>query len=96
MKILIRLYSRRCRLLQQPAGRGTKPVDLESAYRANNRGVALLEQFNYDGAAAAFREALKMAPELGIARVNLAIALFYASKDQEAADAARAAATRSP
>ena len=30
----------------------------ERAYRANNRGVALLEQFKYPEAAAAFREAL--------------------------------------
>ena len=70
-------------LLQQTGGPG-----VENAYRANNRGVALLEQFNYDGAATDFREALKIAPDLGIARVNLAIALFYANKAAEAADAA--------
>ena len=80
-------------LLQQPA----RPApDTESAYRANNRGVALLEQFNYDGAADAFRQALKTAPNLGLARVNLAIALFYANKGAEAADAARAAVTALP
>jgi len=82
-------------LLQQP-GRGTQTRDIEGAYRANNRGVALLEQFNYDGAASAFREALKTAPELGIARVNLAIALFYGNKGAEAADAARAAVSALP
>jgi Flp pilus assembly protein TadD len=80
-------------LLQQPA----RPApDVESAYRANNRGVALLEQFTYDGAADAFRQALKSAPDLGLARVNLAIALFYANKGGEAADAARAAVTALP
>src|SRR5262249_35887562 len=68
----------------------------ERAYRANNRGVALLEQFNYDGAAAAFREALKASPDLNIAKVNLAIALFYASKNAEAADAAKAAVAALP
>ena len=78
-------------LLQQPGGR-----DVESAYRANNRGVALLEQFNYDGAATAFREALKIAPDLAVARVNLAIALFYANKAAEAAEAARAGVTALP
>src|SRR5262245_42189543 len=82
--------------LQQPGGRGAKPADIESAYRANNRGVALLEQFNYDGAATAFREALKVSPDLSIARANLAIALFYASKNPEAAEAARAAVKALP
>jgi Flp pilus assembly protein TadD len=82
--------------LQQPGGRGAKPADLEGAYRANNRGVALLEQFNYDGAATAFSEALKTAPDLAIARVNLAIALLYASKNVEGADAARAGVAALP
>ena len=76
-------------LFQQTGGLG-QTRDVESAYRANNRGVALLEQFNYDGAASAFQEALKIAPDLGIARVNLAIAEFYGNKGPEAADAARA------
>jgi Tfp pilus assembly protein PilF len=48
----------------------------EDAYRANNRGVALLEQFRPADAAEAFREALKIDPSLAIARANLAIALF--------------------
>jgi tetratricopeptide (TPR) repeat protein len=75
---------------------GDSGRDVENGYRANNRGVALLEQFNYDGAATSFREALKIAPDLGIARVNLAIALFYGNKGTEAADAARAAVTALP
>ena len=70
--------------------------NIEGAYRANNRGVALLEQFNYDGAATAFRDALKIGPNLGIARVNLAIALFYGNKPAEAADAASAAVKALP
>src|SRR3989442_12074274 len=48
----------------------------EDAYRANNRGVALLEQFRAADATDAFREALKIDPTLAIARANLAIALF--------------------
>ena len=48
----------------------------EDAYRANNIGVALLEQFNYKEAAAEFRRALKLEPSLALARVNLGIALF--------------------
>ncbi len=83
-------------LVQQTASPGGQRGDAEGAYRANNRGVALLEQFNYDGAATAFREALKIAPDLGIARVNLAIALFYANKAAEAADAARAGVSALP
>jgi tetratricopeptide (TPR) repeat protein len=48
----------------------------ERAYRANNRGVALLEQFKYDEAAAAFRQALSLDPEPPVFRINLAIALL--------------------
>lgn len=66
----------------------------ESAYRANNIGVALLEQFDYEGAARSFREALEQHPSLEIARLNLAIALFYAGKTPEASTAAREAAAR--
>ena len=45
----------------------------EDAYRANNRGVALLEQFNARGAVAEFQRALKLAPQLALAQINLAI-----------------------
>ncbi|HZM91250.1 MAG TPA: FG-GAP-like repeat-containing protein [Blastocatellia bacterium] len=48
----------------------------EEAYRANNIGVALLEQFNYKQAAAEFRRALTIEPSLALARVNLGIALY--------------------
>ncbi|HEY7497933.1 MAG TPA: FG-GAP-like repeat-containing protein, partial [Vicinamibacterales bacterium] len=64
----------------------------ENAYRENNRGVALLEQYNYADAAAAFRRALAMAPDLSIARVNLAIALLYDGNAEAGATAAQAAA----
>jgi tetratricopeptide (TPR) repeat protein len=57
---------------------------LEEAYRANNVGVAHLEQFDYNAAVASFRRALAADPDLAIARVNLAIALYYAG-DHEAA-----------
>ena len=49
----------------------------EDAYRANNRGIARLEQFDYPAAAAAFRDARSLDDTLGIARVNLALALYY-------------------
>ncbi len=65
----------------------------EDAYRANNRGVALLEQFNPAAAADAFRQARHMYPSLTLARVNLAIALLYVpdldAAEREATDVAR-------
>ena len=60
----------------------------ERAYRANNIGVALLEQFNYAEAARAFRDALERDRTLAIAHVNLSLALLYA---QDPAGAAREA-----
>src|ERR1044072_1238 len=48
----------------------------EAAYRANNLGVALLEQFKHKEAADAFRRALQLDPNLALARINLGIALF--------------------
>src|SRR5688572_5517447 len=50
--------------------------DREDAYRANNLGVAHLEQFNYGESAKAFKKALELDPRMKIARVNLAIALL--------------------
>ncbi len=48
----------------------------EDAYRANNIGVALLEQFKYKEATDAFKRALQLDPKLGLARINLGIALY--------------------
>ncbi len=48
----------------------------EDAYRANNIGVALLEQFKHKEGAEAFKRALQIDPKLALARINLAIALF--------------------
>jgi len=65
----------------------------EQAYRANNRGVAELEQLKYQEAAATFRDALQRDSSLAIARVNLSIALLYgqdlAGAAREATEAAR-------
>ena len=67
----------------------------EDAYRANNIGVAHLEQFDYKEAAASFRRALALDPRLKMARVNLAIALFN-SQDADALKEAEAAAASAP
>jgi Tfp pilus assembly protein PilF len=75
-------------------GRSTARGEVrERAYRANNRGVAQLEQFKYREAADAFRDALRIDDSLTIAHVNLSLALLYApdlaGARREAAEAAR-------
>src|SRR5438552_1540695 len=49
----------------------------EAAYRANNIGVALLEQYKANEAVGSFTRALQIKPDLTIARINLSIALYY-------------------
>ena len=72
----------------------SKPNVREEAYRANNLGVALLEQFKHKEAADSFRRALQLDPSLVVARINLGIALFNipdlpaAQKELQAASAA--------
>ena len=62
----------------------------------NNRGVAELEQYSYDKAAQSFRRAIAMDEGVALPRVNLAIALYYASQLDEAAAAAAEARRRLP
>jgi len=77
-----------------------KTAAREDAYRANNLGVALLEQFKYKEAADAFKRALQLDPNLALARINLGIALFNlpdvpaAQRELHAATAVRARARR--
>src|ERR1700720_26349 len=52
-------------------------ASLEDAYRANNLGVALMEQFKYKEAADTFKHALQLDPKLALAHINLSIALYY-------------------
>src|SRR5258708_24512343 len=49
----------------------------EAAYRANNIGAALLEQYKAKEAVESFTRALQIKPDLLVARVNLSIALYY-------------------
>ncbi|MDQ3130646.1 MAG: FG-GAP-like repeat-containing protein [Acidobacteriota bacterium] len=66
-------------------------VERENAYRANNLGVAQLEQYNHKAGAEEFQRALKLDPQLKIANINLAIALFNAQDLEGAQQAANAA-----
>ncbi|MCA1634206.1 MAG: FG-GAP-like repeat-containing protein [Acidobacteria bacterium] len=68
----------------------------EDAYRANNLGVALLEQFKHMEGAEQFRRALKIDPRLALARINLAIALLYLPDAANARKEALAAASAAP
>jgi len=75
------------------AGAAARPPDREAACRENNRGVALLEQYEHQRAAEAFRRAVDLDPGFVLARANLAIALFYvpdvAAARREALEASR-------
>src|SRR5688572_15347330 len=74
----------------------TKPNAREEAYRANNTGVALLEQFKHKEAADAFRRALQLDPGLTLARINLGIALFNVPDLPPAQKELQAAAASAP
>src|SRR5215204_967882 len=78
--------------VQAPAGASAR----EEAYRANNLGVALLEQFKHKEGAEQFRRALALDPKLALARTNLAIALYNVPDLAAAQKEAEAAATLSP
>ena len=68
-----------------------QPAAREAAYRANNLGVALLEQFKHREGAEQFERALKLDPGLALARINLAVALYNVpDADAAAREAARA------
>ena len=68
----------------------------EESYRANNLGVALLEQFKHREGAEAFRRALKLDPHNALAQINLAIALYNVPDVDAARKEAEAAAALAP
>jgi tetratricopeptide (TPR) repeat protein len=72
------------------------PPSREDAYRANNRGVAYLEQYNHAEAVKEFERALALDPSLALARINLAIAQFYVPDLAAALETAKAAQSTSP
>ena len=73
-----------------------KPPAREEAYRANNIGVALLEQYKHKEAADAFKRALQLDPGLTLARINLGIALFNMPDLAPAQRELQSAATAAP
>jgi tetratricopeptide (TPR) repeat protein len=68
----------------------------EAAYRANNIGVALLEQYKPKEAADSFQRALAIDPDLQLAQINLCIALYYIPDPESAKHVAEKALTHSP
>jgi Tfp pilus assembly protein PilF len=68
----------------------------EAAYRENNLGVALLEQFRFADASEAFERALEKDPSLLLARVNRVIALLYVPDHEAARREAEAALETHP
>ncbi|MGE5127888.1 MAG: FG-GAP-like repeat-containing protein [Betaproteobacteria bacterium] len=68
----------------------------EAAWRENNLGVALLEQFRFAVGALAFKRALAQDPSLLAAKINLAIAQLYVPDVPAARAAAEEALKAAP
>jgi tetratricopeptide (TPR) repeat protein len=68
----------------------------EDAYRANNLGVALMEQFKYKEAAEQFTRALQLDQKFALARINLSLALFNVPDLQGAQREAEKAIAQAP
>ena len=73
-----------------------KETNREEAYRANNTGVALLEQYEHAKGVEQFERALQLRPKFPLAQINLAIALFNAQKLSDAKIAAAQALVLTP
>jgi cytochrome c-type biogenesis protein CcmH/NrfG len=83
----------------RPPVRAAAPADpaaREAAWRENNLGVALLEQFRFADAVEAFERALAKDPSLFPARINLAIAHLYVPDIPAAKQAAEEALKSAP
>jgi tetratricopeptide (TPR) repeat protein len=85
------------RHLSHVSAQGLSPAEArEAAYRANNLGVALLEQFKHAEGAEQFRRALKLDPQLALAHINLAVALYNVPDTDAASRAAADALALAP
>ena len=94
--ILISIRNAGIETTAQSASDDAKFNAREEAHRANNRGVAQLEQFNPSEAVKEFRKALEIYPELKIGQVNLAIALLNTQEIDQAKAAAERALELAP
>lgn len=77
------------------------PVEAQNAkreelFRKNNLGVALMEQYKHEEAAAQFREALAQDADFVIGRINLALALYFLNDGRGATAEALTALKREP
>ncbi len=90
------LFPARQSLADRQTQTGPAPVSRENAYRENNIGVALLEQFKHKEAAEAFKRALQIDPKLSLAHINLSIALYNVPDVPGAEREAKTALTFAP
>lgn len=61
---------------------GRATPDMTELLRLNNRGVALMEQFQYEEAAKVFEEVVQRAPDWQPGRINLGIALLNVNQPE--------------
>jgi tetratricopeptide (TPR) repeat protein len=66
------------------AAQGPTATSSEAVLRLNNLGIAEMEQFHFSQAAGYFEKARTLDPQLTAASVNLAMALFYDRRNEEA------------
>ncbi|MDQ6652973.1 MAG: FG-GAP-like repeat-containing protein [Acidobacteriota bacterium] len=81
---------------QSPAEQSSEQTKREEAYRANNIGVGLLEQYKAREAAESFNRALEIDPHLELARINRSIALYYIPEPESAKREAESGLAQDP
>jgi tetratricopeptide (TPR) repeat protein len=81
---------------QNPTSQSSEQTKREAAYRANNIGVGLLEQYRAREAAESFSRALEIDPNLELARINRSIALYYIPDPDSAKRAAEKGLVQDP
>src|SRR5712691_8384562 len=81
---------------QKSSNQAIEYAKRETAYRANNIGVGLLEQYKPKQAAESFSRALEIDQSLKLARINLTIALYYVPDSERAKREAQKALVQDP